>query len=274
MKPKSINIESHDYDDDQTPIIVSNTTNNHYGHLRRFGPKRLPHSQTNPALLSPDSNLVRLVRGDPSHMDETTKTDAVFFRSKIFPDMDELICTGANPMDMTTKRWRLSDVAKAPPSMVVPAYMTAREGLTSGYPSGTGIQKLSCRCAANTGDARFVVYCANELSLEDQAYRIIRLAREAPLVMVVMTAMGWLNAWYSVIGWSQRDVKRLRSRACRFDSWSKTRIACHPYPFPGGRHNYVSGYEGETPIVIWTGQVHRAVYFDPDVIGTTIPNSY
>lgn len=244
----------------------------HHGHLSRFGSRRLPSSHPNPKLLSSDSNIRRLMQADPSEMNETMRTNSAFLFDKLFPDQDAIVCMGPNPIKMTTNFRRMFDLKKSRPSMVVPTYMTALEGLTSDYPNGQGVQKISCRCLANTGDARFVVYCSHDISLEDQAYRIIRLALEAPLVMVVLTPMGWLNAWYSVIGWSKRDVARMRLRARIFNSWPKTGIACHPYPFPGGRHNFISGYEGGQPIVIWTNEVHRAVYFDPAAIGTAIPN--
>ena len=176
----------------------------------------------------------------------------------LIPSRKALVCTGSSFKSMRTcYRDEIDDDAEAY-NFVVPSYMLARTGMTIGDPAQGKPPHISPRCKANTGPAGYVVFRNPNLQPAGQAIRILGLSRLAGLVMAIETGRGGIEAWFSVVGWSETEIKNFRKAARQHGSSGSTLSPSFPYAFPGGYCDR-------------SGAVNRLIYFDLSAIGT-IPN--
>jgi hypothetical protein len=87
---------------------------------------------------------------------------------------------------------------------------------------------------------RYLVYRNPSDCLDDQAIAIIRLARRAPLAMVVeVTASSkCLEAWFVVSHFDGDQLASMRKAAIRLGAWERIRYNCQPYTLPGMGHGW------------------------------------
>ena len=176
----------------------------------------------------------------------------------LIPSRLLFVCTGRSFKTMRTCYRDEIDNDLRAYNFVIPGYMRSRTGLTIGDPAQGKIPRLSQRCNANTGPSMYVVFRNPHLRPESQAIRILGLSKFASLVMAVETGRGGIEGWFSVVGWSETEIKNFRKTAVQHGSSGSTLSPSFPYAFP---HAFCDR----------SGAVNRLIYFDPSAIGTT-PN--
>lgn len=112
------------------------------------------------------------------------------FVRALFPDRGGLICVGASTQVFATRTIEeLGRERLARAQFIVPAYMSARSGLTQdGRPSE--------HCLGNCGSRRFIVCDFDDPAPDVQPGIIRRLAKFRPLVAVVGSGGKSLHAWF------------------------------------------------------------------------------
>jgi hypothetical protein len=192
-----------------------------------------------------------LVRASPDFL-SSSSFGRSFFILAAFPDRDQLLCMGQDYANAHTGLLEEFEDYIEHMQYIVPAYMTARSGMTIANPKLERTAHLSARCNENTGSPRFVIYRNDIASLDDQASSIIRLAQKVPLAAVVVSGEGRLDAWFAVSNLSATAIKKFRKDATYLGSGDDTHLNCRLVALPGG------------PFV---GRkfVHKIVYFDSAV---------
>jgi hypothetical protein len=136
--------------------------------------------------------------------------------------------------------------------LVVPAYMTAREGMTSPYPERDIPSRPSPRCKENTGPALYGIFrnlCAN---LQDQSRGIIQLSKEFRLAMVVNANTEVLEAWFPTHGLTKAKIGQMTKAAKRFGLYGNPSQSWQPYSVPEGRtFDQRTGSYGERQHVVF-----------------------
>ncbi|MEY3897689.1 MAG: hypothetical protein RLZZ214_3210 [Verrucomicrobiota bacterium] len=214
----------------------------HFNSKLHFDPDRDLHQLKNASPYDP----ARLPRG------------AKWYFDFLIPSRWSLVCTGRSFKSMRTcYRDEIDDDIEAY-NFVVPGSMLSRTGMTIGDPAQGKLPRVSQRCNANTGPASYVVFRNPNLQPAGQAIRILGLSKHAGLVMAIETGRGGIEAWFSVVGWSETEIKNLRKTVVQHGSSGSTLSPSFPYAFPGGFCDR-------------RGAVNKIIYFDPSAIGTT-PN--
>ena len=122
----------------------------------------------------------------------------------LFPD-NPLLCTGSAPYKFGTKareEWRGK---LASMQLIVPSPMTERVGITK---SG----KKSAHSLDNTGPRKFLVIEFDEGTFDEHAAILIHLAKQAPLVMALMSGNKSLHGWFYV----ERSPEKLQLSFMRY----------------------------------------------------------
>ncbi|SVA36015.1 uncharacterized protein METZ01_LOCUS88869, partial [marine metagenome] len=122
----------------------------------------------------------------------------------LFPD-NPLLCTGSSPYKFGTKareEWRGK---LASMQLIVPSPMTERVGFTK---SG----KKSAHSLDNTGPRKFLVIEFDEGTFDEHAAILIHLAKQAPLVMALMSGNKSLHGWFYV----ERSPEKLQLSFMRY----------------------------------------------------------
>ena len=209
----------------------------------------LPRIISSKPEVDPLLNVKQLVEASPIDVRLLPKSASRYLRC-MFTDTRELVCTGQ--LQSAMRIANQSEVTGDPRSinLVVPSYMLLRE-------SGGRYQPADKfrRCNANAGSSRFVVFNNPRLTADAQAKKILSLTKIASLVLVVETARGDIEGWFSVVGWSEKEVEQFRRTAIEHGSTMSTLVRSRPYAFPGGACERCN-------------RSNRAIYMNPDAIGT------
>ncbi|MFM7182995.1 MAG: hypothetical protein ACKO2G_16245, partial [Verrucomicrobiales bacterium] len=112
----------------------------------------------------------------------------------LFPDAGALLCIGKDARNFRTATIEEHGrEAMASAALIVPCYMTAREGVTQDG-------KPSAHAKSNTGERRFIVCDFDEPKPEDHPRIIRHLAKFRQLVCVVSSGGKSLHAWFPALG--------------------------------------------------------------------------
>lgn len=175
----------------------------------------------------------QLVKASPEYLSSCAKGKGTFL-NHAFPDKNQLLCMGYDYAGAHTGLREEFDAYLSRMRYIVPAYMTARRGMTVAIPRLERTAHLSDRCNANTGSPRFVIYRNDIASLDDQASSIIRLAQKVPLAAVVVSGEGRLDAWFAVSKRSATAIKKFRKEATYLGSGDGTHLNCRLVALPCG----------------------------------------
>ena len=199
----------------------------------------------------------RLTDASPMAGTDLEGRDSKYYIDKLFPE-NGLLCLGKLNHDyFTCEREELMEHLPLF-SFIVPAYMTAKEGLTvMNRPDLNKIPHLSPRCNANTGPLRYVVSRNRKVGMNDQARSIIRLARRYRLAMVVRAHPRSIEAWFPV-AYSERVASyTLQMAATRIGASGRTLVNCEAYALPQSNpFNGCLGYRFRQSVI----------YFDPSAL--------
>ena len=155
------------------------------------------------AITGNGAGLAELWESSPIRFDDdVSHTEEVI--DLLFPD-NPLLCTGSSPYKFGTKareEWRGK---LASMQLIVPSPMTERVGLTK---SG----KKSAHSLDNTGPRKFLVIEFDEGTFDEHAAILIHLAKQAPLVMALMSGNKSLHGWFYV----ERSPEKLQLSFMRY----------------------------------------------------------
>ena len=155
------------------------------------------------AITGNGAGLAELWESSPIRFDDdVSHTEEVI--DLLFPD-NPLLCTGSSPYEFGTKareEWRGK---LASMQLIVPSPMTERVGLTK---SG----KKSAHSLDNTGPRKFLVIEFDEGTFDEHAAILIHLAKQAPLVMALMSGNKSLHGWFYV----ERSPEKLQLSFMRY----------------------------------------------------------
>ena len=155
------------------------------------------------AITGNGAGLAELWESSPIRFDDDAPhTEEVI--DLLFPD-NPLLCTGSSPYEFGTKareEWRGK---LASMQLIVPSPMTERVGLTK---SG----KKSAHSLDNTGPRKFLVIEFDEGTFDEHAAILIHLAKQAPLVMALMSGNKSLHGWFYV----ERSPEKLQLGFMRY----------------------------------------------------------
>jgi uncharacterized protein YchJ len=243
----------------QTSLLTNNmksNTKNTYSESIR------PTGSVTPALMEANSKIEQLQAtpllraASPVREAKLANKTPEFYLRYMFPDQkDQLLALGRNLCDFRVGvaaefEWDLQRLG-----LIVPAYMTAREGNTVARPEAGLLSRPSPRCKENTGPLHYAV-CGNpHLALDDQARAVIRLARQYSLAMVVHSAPAVIEAWFPVQKWTKKALKSFAKAADKLWLGSNIACPCKPYALPGG-------VTFDTRIQEYSPR-HAVIYLDP-----------
>ena len=155
------------------------------------------------AITGNGAGLAELWESSPIRFDDDAPhTEEVI--DLLFPD-NPLLCTGSSPYKFGTKareEWRGK---LASMQLIVPSPMTERVGITK---SG----KKSAHSLDNTGPRKFLVIEFDEGTFDEHAAILIHLAKQAPLVMALMSGNKSLHGWFYV----ERSPEKLQLGFMRY----------------------------------------------------------
>jgi len=155
------------------------------------------------AITGNGAGLAELWESSPIRFDDDAPhTEEVI--DLLFPD-NPLLCTGSAPYKFGTKtreEWRGK---LASMQLIVPSPMTERVGITK---SG----KKSAHSLDNTGPRKFLVIEFDEGTYDEHAAILIHLAKQAPLVMALMSGNKSLHGWFYV----ERSPEKLQLSFMRY----------------------------------------------------------
>jgi len=155
------------------------------------------------AITEDGEGLAELWESSPIRFDDDAPhTEEVI--DLLFPD-NPLLCTGSSPYKFGTKareEWRGK---LASMQLIVPSPMTERVGITK---SG----KKSAHSLDNTGPRKFLVIEFDEGTYDEHAAILIHLAKQAPLVMALMSGNKSLHGWFYV----ERSPEKLQLSFMRY----------------------------------------------------------
>ena len=155
------------------------------------------------AITEDGEGLAELWESSPIRFDDDSPhTEEVI--DLLFPD-SPLLCTGSSPYEFGTKareEWRGK---LASMQLIVPSPMTERVGITK---SG----KKSAHSLDNTGPRKFLVIEFDEGTFDEHAAILIHLAKQAPLVMALMSGNKSLHGWFYV----ERSPEKLQLGFMRY----------------------------------------------------------
>ena len=155
------------------------------------------------AITGNGAGLAELWESSPIRFDDDAPhTEEVI--DLLFPD-NPLLCTGSAPYKFGTKareEWRGK---LASMQLIVPSPMTERVGFTK---SG----KKSAHSLDNTGPRKFLVIEFDEGTFDEHAAILIHLAKQAPLVMALMSGNKSLHGWFYV----ERSPEKLQLSFMRY----------------------------------------------------------
>jgi hypothetical protein len=182
------------------------------------------------AITEDGEGLAELWESSPIRFDDDVPhTEEVI--DMLFPD-NPLLCTGSSPYEFGTKareEWR-GELGKR--ELIVPSPMSKRVGLTT-----TGTE--SEHTLDNTGPRKFLVIEFDKGTFEEHAAILIHLAKQAPLVMAVMSGNKSLHGWFYVGRSPEKLQLRFMGYAVSLGAdphlWGKSQFARIPDGFRVGK---------------------------------------
>ena len=155
------------------------------------------------AIVRDGGGLTELWESSPIRFDDDTpKTEEII--DQLFPG-NPLLCVGESVYKFVTRRREELRGELGDKQLIVPSPMTERVGLTK---KG----EISAHALDNTGPRKFLVIEFDEGTFDEHAAILIHLAKQAPLVMALMSGNKSLHGWFYV----GRSSEKLQLRFMRY----------------------------------------------------------